>query len=57
MDNQYRVRIQPVCARRAARSCGMTKVTDSVVDIAKVAVVGSVAMGLSSTMLSAFKKP
>ena len=57
MDNRYRVNIQPVCARRAARNCDMTKVTDAVVDIAKVAVVGSVAMGLSSTALSAFKKP
>lgn len=57
MDNRYRVNIQPVCARRAARNCDMTKVTDAVVDIEKVAIVGSVAMGLASTSLSAFKKP
>ena len=49
MSDKYRVDLHDVYARRKsmqARQCGMSKVTDAVVDITKVAVVGSVAMGL-----------
>lgn len=53
MSDKYRVDLHDVYARRKstpARQCGMSKVTDAVVDIAKVAVVGSVAMGLAGAI-------
>ena len=59
MSEKYRVNITDVYARRQSlprRECGMTKVTDAVVDVAKIAVVGSVAMGLAGSLAGIAKK-
>ena len=52
MSDKYRLNVHDVYARRKvhSQSGNMNKVTDAVVDIAKIAVVGSVAMGLAGAI-------
>jgi hypothetical protein len=60
MSEKYRVNMQDVYARRSAhpqkRCCNMSKVSDTIMDVTKVAVTGAVAIGVLGAVGGAFKK-
>jgi hypothetical protein len=59
MSDKYRIRAPDIYARRTAQPShdrGMDKVTNTVLDVTKVAVVGGVAMGLMGATGEMIKK-